>query len=49
MERIGAAEFGLPACVIGAAHVFALGLAEGEWCYLTGAQLALLAPDPAVA
>ena len=30
MEWVGAAEFGLPARVIGAAHVFALGLAEGE-------------------
>jgi hypothetical protein len=30
MERVGAAELGLPACLIGSAHVFALGLAEGD-------------------
>jgi hypothetical protein len=30
MEWVGAAEFGLPARVIGAAHVFALGLADGD-------------------
>ena len=34
---------------IGGLSLETLGLAEGEWCYLTGAQLALLAPDPAVA
>jgi 16S rRNA pseudouridine516 synthase len=30
---------------IGALTLEALGLAEGEWCYLSPAQLALLAPS----
>jgi 16S rRNA pseudouridine516 synthase len=29
---------------IGGLKLGALGLAEGEWCYLDDAQLALLAP-----
>ena len=30
---------------IGGLTLEALGLAEGEWCYLTDEQLALLAPS----
>jgi 16S rRNA pseudouridine516 synthase len=30
---------------IGQLTLAALGLAEGEWCYLDQAQLALLVPD----
>ena len=30
MERVGAAELGLPVGEIGSAHVLALGLAEGD-------------------